>query len=178
MAPIPKPKANQATQRKPRNKLKSEILTSTPIKTKLEEAEEKKRQREEAVKTKEKLKDKNSKGVIRKCFNGESSVPSTSKKFKNKQKRPPTPESSDSSEDDVSDICDDDELDDIEDVGLSFIPPPLNRTRLPNEVCGICGEFGKQGELWYRCVLCSTWNHAACTGSDTPKNYKCDLCSN
>lgn len=174
MAPIPKTIVNQITKRKSRNKQKSEILTSTPLRTKLEEAEEKKRQREEAIRAKEKHK-----GVIRKCFDSESSVPSTSKKFKSKQKRPPTPESSDSSEDDISDICDDDELDDIEDnVGPCFILPPLNEPQKPNEMCGICGEFGKQEELWYRCVLCATWNHADCTGADTPKNYKCDLCLN
>lgn len=177
LAPIPQPKQNQAPKRKSRNKQKSEILTSTPIKTKLEEAEEKKRQREEAIKNKERLKDKNKgKGVIRKCFESESSLPSSSKKFKGK-KRPPTPESSDSSGDEVSNICDDDELDDIEEVDeFSFAPPP--QTEKSKEFCGICGEFGKQRELWYRCVLCSMWNHAECTGSDTPKNYMCDLCLN
>lgn len=183
LAPIPTPKVNQTTKRKYRNKQKSEILTSTPIRTKLEEAEEKKRQREEAIKTKEKLKDKNKRqGVIRKCFDSESSNQSPSKKFKSKKKKPPTPESSDSSENDVSEICDDDELDDIEDdieddIGLRFIPPAVSQPAEPNEFCGICGEFGKQRELWYRCVLCSIWNHAECTDSDTPKNYICDLCS-
>jgi hypothetical protein len=35
----------------------------------------------------------------------------------------------------------------------------------------VCGEFGMENELWFRCVQCSRWTH-----SDTPKNYKCDFC--
>ena len=86
----------------------------------------------------------------------------------------PEPETSESSDEDLSDICDDDELDDIE---LSFIPTIQEPTE-SNEICCICGEIGKDKELWYRCVLCSSWNHAECTGMDTPKNYMCDFCKN
>ncbi|KAJ8958628.1 hypothetical protein NQ318_016353, partial [Aromia moschata] len=50
---------------------------------------------------------------------------------------------------------------------------PLDLTvDLRFEICCICGELGQDRELWYRCVLCSSWNHALCTGVDTPDNYK------
>jgi hypothetical protein len=30
--------------------------------------------------------------------------------------------------------------------------------------------------LWYRCTSCGFWAHSECSGVETPKNYKCDLC--
>lgn len=42
--------------------------------------------------------------------------------------------------------------------------------------CLVCGEFGRGGELWFRCVLCSYWAHKACTSFDKPDNYVCDHC--
>lgn len=42
--------------------------------------------------------------------------------------------------------------------------------------CVLCGEFGKGGEVWFRCIMCSYWAHKACTGRDKPDNYICDHC--
>ena len=78
------------------------------------------------------------------------------------------PESSEASDSDISNICDD-EMDDME------VIIPGTETE-PNELCCICDEAGKDNELWYRCVECSCWNHAECTGVDSPKNYMCDSC--
>lgn len=72
---------------------------------------------------------------------------------------------SESEEDSLSekDLCDDNELDDIDDGEGS-------------NCCLICGEFGKGGELWYRCVSCGNWAHKECSGESTPKDYICDFC--
>lgn len=173
MAPIPKKKVDKKVTRKSREKQCSKILTSTPVREELEAAEEKKRLREENLKRKEKEKMAKKK-TVRRCFSDETLG---TKKFKGKQKlkKETTPESSDDSMDeDLSDICNDDELDDVE---LSFIPPSVKKPSEPNDTCGICGESGKDKELWFRCVLCSLWNHAECTSAETPENYKCDYCS-
>lgn len=42
--------------------------------------------------------------------------------------------------------------------------------------CVLCDDYGRNNELWYRCVICGLWAHAECTGSDTPRNYMCDIC--
>ncbi|KAJ2937697.1 hypothetical protein O0L34_g17508 [Tuta absoluta] len=43
--------------------------------------------------------------------------------------------------------------------------------------CVLCNDYGRNNELWYRCVYCGRWAHSECTGSDSPENYKCDLCN-
>lgn len=27
-------------------------------------------------------------------------------------------------------------------------------------ICSVCGEFGRDGELWYNCVRCVDWTHS------------------
>uniref|UniRef100_A0A8D9EI83 Zinc finger PHD-type domain-containing protein n=1 Tax=Cacopsylla melanoneura TaxID=428564 RepID=A0A8D9EI83_9HEMI len=63
-------------------------------------------------------------------------------------------------------FCNDDEYnDDLEEN----IDDPKNR-------CLICEEFGRDQELWYRCVSCGYWAHADCSGWESPDDYICDLC--
>lgn len=45
-----------------------------------------------------------------------------------------------------------------------------------NAVCLLCSEFGKNNEMWYRCVQCGAWAHAACTDAETAEDYICDFC--
>ncbi|KAJ8873085.1 hypothetical protein PR048_026701 [Dryococelus australis] len=59
--------------------------------------------------------------------------------------------------------CDDSDMDDEESC-------------LGIEVCLICGEFGKDDEIWYLCVFCSLWCHAECRGWGSSENYTCDTC--
>ncbi|XP_049939158.1 uncharacterized protein LOC126413302 [Schistocerca serialis cubense] len=90
-----------------------------------------------------------------------------SKKKQTLYKKKHHKENESSSEDDLNldlqNICDDDEMDDIDPLAIS-------------DVCLVCGEFVKDGELWYRCISCSRWSHEECSGWNTPKGYKCDLC--
>ncbi|KAH9636306.1 hypothetical protein HF086_003273 [Spodoptera exigua] len=45
-----------------------------------------------------------------------------------------------------------------------------------SNLCLVCGEFGRNNEIWYRCTSCGLWAHADCTGWDTAHNYVCDMC--
>ncbi|XP_054259528.1 uncharacterized protein LOC128984251 [Macrosteles quadrilineatus] len=53
-------------------------------------------------------------------------------------------------------------------------PNIVEKTTL--DICSICGDIGKDNELWYRCVMCSSWSHSECTGWDSAKDYICDFC--
>lgn len=77
---------------------------------------------------------------------------------------------SDTSEDDTIDekyLVDDDELDDMVNMDVDSNKP---------DQCLVCEEFGKNGEIWYRCVSCGRWAHAECSGWPSATNYKCDFC--
>lgn len=43
------------------------------------------------------------------------------------------------------------------------------------DICVICGEFGKNRELWVRCIMCAGWAHQACTDSENLE-WICDFC--
>lgn len=77
---------------------------------------------------------------------------------------------SDSFEDDEIDEVDllnDDDLNDIVDKDVDSIE---------KEKCLLCGEFGKDGETWYRFVCCGWWTHAEYSEGNSAIDYKCDLC--
>lgn len=42
-----------------------------------------------------------------------------------------------------------------------------------SNMCLVCGEMGRDNDLWYQCVL---WAHADCTGWDSTSNCVCDMC--
>lgn len=152
------------------------ILTSTPLKQQLEEKERKRQIKQMKIE-----KDKNVKGkkrakgksVKRKVLNtSENSEDEGSEKNKNKKlgkgkkkakiRSKKCISSSEDSEDDVplAQLCDDDEDDDME-----------NR-----DICAVCQEFGRDGEIWFRCCRCSNWIHKECSGKDSAKNFLCDFC--
>lgn len=130
--PLPTNISAKKSARKNREKKHAEILTSTPMKTVLEENEKKrqeKRRRTEAIenakrgggkikaelKVKEKLKKKNS-------------------------------------------------------ISLTVGDPE-------KDLCSVCGEFGKDNELWFQCCICQLWAHADCTDQQSGSiGYKCDNC--
>nr|CAD7394174.1 unnamed protein product [Timema cristinae] len=132
ISPIPETKIEKQVGlgRKLCRKQHLEILTSTPVKRKLEVAQ------------------------------GASASHHNTRRVKEKKKIKKQP-TSESSEVDCSTLSDD-EMDEA----------VLTKTgKEPNELCCICGEIGRDKELWYRCVSCSSWNHAECTAVDTPKDY-------
>lgn len=158
ISPVPQPSTSKSAgiqNPKRRPKQHSEILTATPRKTILEELDKKRKKRVEAAdirvkKTKEDNKKKKAKKVLR--FTDDSS--------------------SNGEEENITlrDLVDDDEMDDLT---LDVNQGEKNDT---NNKCLFCGEFGKDNELWYRCVLCSGWVHSDCSAVDTPENFVCDYC--
>lgn len=132
ISPIPGPSKTTSKRRSGNTKQHSEILTASPMKEKLEVLE---KRRADKRKTKKSEKPK-------------STIAPLSKIRAKKIKKPKRKLFESTSEDelDEDDLCDDDELDDI------------NPNTLPQEVeeiCAVCGEFGEDGEVWFRCIVCA-----------------------
>ncbi|CAH2098160.1 unnamed protein product [Euphydryas editha] len=70
-------------------------------------------------------------------------------------------QSSSDSQIDMADLRDDDDDTDVEDL---------------ENKCMLCDDYGRNNELWYRCVQCGLWAHAECSGYESPEGYVCDLC--
>lgn len=141
-----------------RSKQHSLILTSSPMKTVLEEKEKKrtlKKEKEEKAKKQKVCKQikKNSKKTIPK---------------RNKEKTKNYSTSSSEDELDENLLYDDDENCDEQYFD--------DQQPLVNELCIICHEFGKNKELWYRCVSCGNWVHALCSGANSADGYMCIFC--
>lgn len=159
ISPVPGPSHLREQQKKRTTKKgTSQILTSTPLKDVLEKREERKLGRQ--LKKKDKVEKKSARP---------SPLEERSKKKRKYCKRSLKFESSD--EEDVNDenLCDDSD-DDIH---------PIEAVCQSNkeEVCSVCGEFGKDRELWYKCVRCQNWSHAECSGWDSSgQAYRCDYC--
>lgn len=147
LLPLPKVHHTISKKTRARTKKRSEILTSTPMKKVLEEADLKREKRNEKKAAATKRKD-----VSQRC---KKSTHVKKIKFQDSE--------TEESEFDEKDICDDDELDDVD------------PTR-PENICLICGEFGKDRELWYQCASCLDWAHADCTLREDSKPYICDIC--
>lgn len=150
---LPVPSASPTNKRSvSRAKQHSQILTESPLKEQLEEQAKKKKEKAEKGNKKENAeKGKKPKVMLKK-----------KKGFKKNLRKLLQ---SDSEEEDIDErtLCQDDDLDDMENEDN-------------NEICLICDEYGKGGELWYRCTVCGHWVHELCSGWDTAENYKCDIC--
>lgn len=165
-APIPK-KVVKPGKTKGRAKQHSEIITSTPMKVKLEVAEEKRKANE--IKKKEREMKK-----AARCLGFDNKKDKIKKPAKPKRKIKHEHDSSEESDiDDPKMLCQDDEFDDFDNNLL-----PSSVEKHSSDVCNICGDIGKNRELWYRCVNCSSWSHADCSGADTAENYVCYFCLN
>lgn len=163
ISPVPKPSTSKG-RRSTYAKHHSEILTATPRKKILEELE---------IRKKKKLGKKNLLSKINQYNkSAKLQLKSNDKRKKKIMKAPSSDGSSTEDERNIKDLCQDDELDDVSiDIGLTLAEK--NNT---NNTCLFCGEFGKDKELWYRCVLCSGWVHSDCSAAETPHNFVCDYC--
>lgn len=163
-----------------RRKGQSSILTSTPMKATLEEALNKKKQKDfkksnAAKRAAEKLLKLSTSKI-------DTGLPPEKKqRIKKEETRQPGRKTitkrgscrrqidfDSSSEEDVplNKICDDNEDDNTFDIYGDDV-----------EYCLVCGEYGPISEVWYRCVICGKWAHSDCSGYDSPENYTCDFCS-
>lgn len=155
LLPVPKKPSNKKKERGIGRKQHAKILTSTPNKDALIEKEVRKATRE-----KKKEKKFDPKTTVGKKTAIKRSAKSAIRKVKKRVLQESNQSSSDS-EIDMVDMCDDDEDIDVDDQ---------------ENKCILCGDYGQNNELWYRCVKCGGWAHSECTGFETPKDYICDLC--
>lgn len=172
ISPMPEP----ATEKRQggRRKQQSEHLTSTPMKKKLEEKERKRKlaaqKSSELVASKKvKLRATNIKKVKR--SKTVTSKPSCSKNLVTIFSED---EDSDESENENIDLRGDSD----EDVDIA--PLEAESEDPSQEVCCVCGEFGRDKELWYKCSnkSCKYWTHKDCSSWENKLNpYLCDFCS-
>ncbi|KAJ8930149.1 hypothetical protein NQ314_017079 [Rhamnusium bicolor] len=152
----PLPTARTNTSRRPRKKLPSMHLTSTPVKEALVERKMEKDEKEE--KRKQRLMNKDKKKTKT------QKMKKVAQQKKKKTVRQVFSSSDDSDSIEVQYVNTDDDMD------------PENEEE---QDCIICGEQGKN-ELWYQCVNCKLWAHAACSGWDENEAkhcpWKCDFC--
>ncbi|XP_069671644.1 uncharacterized protein [Periplaneta americana] len=147
VSPLPsRPNKNNVGICRERSKQQSQIFTKTPVKAVLED---KKRKREE--RNKKKVSSQNKVTVAHKT------------KQKKRYRRNLNKIFDSDSELDEEPVCDDNSDDDI----------PIESEC---EQCLICNEFGRDGELWYRCTTRGLWAHSECSGWVDPENYMCDIC--
>lgn len=156
LVPIPKKVVKAVTKRKTSTKQQSEIWTSTPMKATLLEKEAKRNQKNE--KQNKNLKRKVSAGV------------KVQKRLKKKVKSDKEDTSDDNSDSSFKEDLSDDNNSDYNEFAIHEKPP------VANEICVICGEFGKNRELWFRCVKCAVWVHSECSGWESAAGYTCDDC--
>ncbi|XP_050499832.1 tigger transposable element-derived protein 4-like [Diabrotica virgifera virgifera] len=128
------------------NKQHSIVFTSTPLKEELEKKEEKKNKKT-TIKS-----DKAKRNVF---------VTQEGSTLRQKSKRTKIALNYKICEEGESKIEDDD---DVRDKNIT------------EDICILCGEFGKNSELWLRCVYCGHWAQKACSNSPKDKKFICDFC--
>lgn len=177
ICPTPQSSMKKATSRQQH----SVIFTESPNKSKLEESAKIKELKKQIQQLQAKLKSK---------VEGQKKPRQSRPKKTSKILKPATGSRQckirrnikfeDSSSDDNlpdTDIFQDDELDDI-DPKQSFIEKGVLRQACGSkDTCILCGDFGKDNELWFRCCSCAGWIHAACSASESADNFICDLCT-
>lgn len=146
--PIPQiPSTSGVIKKRKVSKQHSQIMTATPNKDILEEKENKKKVKQ----------DKTKKSYKRKIFDADDDVNFQIPEKRGSRHVKPTTFKQNTSSDEDND-------DDVKDKSVGA------------DICLVCGEFGKNGELWIRCVTCQNWAHKACTNFQKGI-YICDYCS-
>lgn len=150
--PLPGP-SNTKITRKPTAKQHSQIITSTPYKTALEDKANKNFLKQNTTKQ----------GYKRNVFAHDNEDQKENQEIAGKRLKLPRKVNTKS----YKEIKSDDEDNDDEDI---------DKNAKGTDICLVCGEFGKNGEIWLRCILCGEWAHKACTDSGK-KTYICDFCA-
>lgn len=149
-------------EKKPRKKLPSLHITSTPVKDALVNIEVEKKIKEEKKEENRKRRLENQKKKVKKQKKKEIQK-GRKQEHVRKIRFDDDNESSDSSVS-ISYMEEDDDNNYVEDT---------------EDVCLICNDPGKD-EVWYACSHCRQWAHAACTGLTATeakrKAYVCDFC--
>lgn len=161
ISPIPGPSgisSRPMTSRRGRKKQHSEHLTSTPMKQILEE-KAKKRQIKEMKTINQTVAQKKSKTVRQLSY---------------KSRRVSSSEDEGAEgEEEISYEDSDDDLDILDIVDHDGV------LTANEELCCVCGEFGRDREVWYKCsnVKCGNWTHKDCSSWEKKGvAYQCDFC--
>lgn len=86
-------------------------------------------------------------------------------------------ESNDSDSDQTpQNLCDDSDDDLPLSVFIKAVKRNIRGKIKAEDNCVICGEFGRNNELWFRCTACGYWAHELCSGVKSAAGYKCDFC--
>ncbi|ESN96894.1 hypothetical protein HELRODRAFT_178694 [Helobdella robusta] len=48
--------------------------------------------------------------------------------------------------------------------------------RMDQDICVMCGEAGRDNEMWFRCRNCAKWAHELCTSVSSAVDYICEFC--
>ncbi|XP_045449135.1 uncharacterized protein LOC123657659 [Melitaea cinxia] len=154
LLPVPKKSTNSKKVQGASRKQHATVLTNTPFKEALIQKEERKL-------TKEKKKQCGVKMKLETKTRKRPAKPATVRKVKKKLLQDNNKDQNLSdSQIDMADVRDDDDTD-VEDL---------------ENKCMLCDDYGRNNELWYRCVQCGLWAHAECSGYESPEGYVCDLC--
>lgn len=154
--PLPGPSKSSTGGTKRKNtKQHSQIITSTPYKDVLQEKADKKRLAQEKH---------GKQGYKRKVFSNDNNDDQSDIQEVKKRVNLPRAKTNRKTYQEISsgDEDNDDEEKDKDADG--------------SDICLVCGEFGKNGELWLRCNSCGNWAHKACTDNEN-KAYICDYCA-
>ncbi|KAB0803072.1 hypothetical protein PPYR_02666 [Photinus pyralis] len=146
-----------------RKKQHAEIFTSTPNKDQLEEKENKKLEKQKNLET------RNEKPKFRRVLavDGLRSNIRISNQSK-MTKVVPTPRVK------VNRTCKVKISQPNQESSEEFDSDEENDQEINEDVCPVCGEFGKN-EIWVRCVVCGQWAHKECINQER-KDYICDYC--
>lgn len=173
----PLPQQLISEKRRPlKNKQHSEIITNTPMKVVFEEKKRKRIEKENKTKTikknkrncdKEKyVKGKYTKGKCIKKHTKDKEIKIKKTTTRNTKIRKVTKYLFKSDDEDSS----------IDQVDENLICDDESEYSEEENLCAICLDTGKSGEMWYRCRSCGNWAHKECSGSDSPDTYICAFC--
>ncbi|CAG9567639.1 unnamed protein product [Danaus chrysippus] len=176
VSPLPQQLISQK-QKPLKNKQHSEIITSTPMKAVFEEKKRKRTEKENKIKTIKKnkgncdkencVKGKCAKGkCIKKKHTKDKEIKSKKTTTRNTRIRKATKYLFKS----------DDENSSLDQIDENAICDDESEYSEEENLCAICLDLGKNGEMWYRCRSCGNWAHKECTGSDSPDTYICAFC--
>lgn len=144
---------NKTTKQKTRRQ-RSEIVTATPNELLLEEKATRKKMRLESRRMVEERKLK--KKLV------ETSMSMADKSPEKKKTRPPRSCKQVAPRKQVSSSSEDEDKESEKEVD--------------EDICLVCGEFGKDREIWLQCLSCASWAHKACADYDKGQEFICDYC--
>ena len=164
--PLPRAPARETLKKGGRKKLKSTILTNTPVK--------------ETIRAEQSARKSKKMAQLSKRERAKQAPRKKPKKSKKAITTPSTSSDDDNTDVDQSAICDDSSDDEDDDEAQASARPVRRNLDIGSmsskENCVVCGEFGRDKELWYRCRICSYWAHEACTDAPNASRYVCDYC--